>query len=182
MKKLNTLLMVVTTATLIFSSCSQQRYSSRAKVRVNQQTKEQLVEAPKEVAAITPKNIDITQPEVIAPEANQAQKPESIAPTPTKREVLKKLRSEESKTMLKNIAQDPTKLKDIITKGENVTKKEFKEKTGLEARGQWLSLIIIGLVLLLIGFLLPQPLGGIFNLVGSILIVIGLIFFLLELL
>lgn len=184
MKKVNSILMVVATATLIFSSCSQQRYSSRAKVKVNNQAKEQLVESPKEVVAITPKKIDIPSPAVATHEASSAQKPESVAPAPSKKEVLKQLRSKETRTMLSEIAKNPVQVKDILAKEDNKTKQRIEAQTGLNTNSRGVQLMILGLIIILVGIILGwliPGLGGLIGWIGSVVFIVGLIIWLLEL-
>ena len=182
MKKLNSIFALAFSAAIVLSSCSQQRYSSRAKVRVNDQAKEQQQkEAPKELAVITPKQFDVPAPEVKVPQAAQAQKSESAVPAPTKREVLKKLRSKEMRTALTEIAKEPKQIQQLIQKEDNVKKEEFKEKVGADFSSKWVKLFIIGLVILLIGIILPGGIGSVFYLVGGLIMLIALILFLLEL-
>jgi len=187
MKKFNSIFMVVATATLIFSSCSQQRYSSRAKVRVNNsEAKEQVVEAPKEVAAITPKQMDITPPQVTTPEANNALKPESAVPTkPSKQEVFKQLRSKETVVMLSEIAKNPEQVKDILAKEDNKTKKRIEAQTGLNTNSRGVQLMILGLIIIIVGFVLGwliPGLGGLIGWIGSVIFLVGFIIWLLEIL
>lgn len=180
MKKLNYFLMLGLTATLAFTSCSQQRYASRSTVRINDQAKEQVKEEKKEVAAIAPKQMEIGKPEAKAPETPLAQKPESVTPRP--KEVLKQLRSEETGRYLRQVLKDPKEIKALISTPDNESKQDFKNNTGLDTSNQWIRIMIIGLIILLIGILLPGEIGWIFYTVGGIIMVVGLIFLLLELL
>lgn len=179
MKKLNYFVMLGLSATLMLASCSQQRYANRATVRVNDEAKEQVKEEKKEVAAITPKQTEIAKPELKQEEA-KAIKPENATPRP--KEVLKQLTSKESGRYIRQVVKDPQKIKDLVVKEDNQTKREFQANTGADMSSTWLRWIIIGLVLVLIGIIIPGELGWIFYLIGSVLIVIGLIFLLLELL
>lgn len=180
MKKLNYFVMLSISATLMLASCSQQRYAHRAKVRVNDQTKEQVKEEKKEVASIAPKPAETVKPELKQQEEAKVVTPEIVKPKV--KEVFKQLTSKESISFLREAAKDPKQIKDLVVKADNQTKQEFKAATGMEHTGRWLTWIIVGLVLILIAFFLVSPVSGIFHLIGSILIVIGLIFLLLELL
>jgi len=186
MKKFNSIFMVVATATLIFSSCSQQRYSSRAKVRVNNsEAKEQVIEEPKEVAAITPKQMDIVPPQVETPELNKAEKPESAVTAPTKKEIVKQLRSKETRTMLTEIAKNPEQVKEILAKEDNKTKQRIEAQTGLDMNSRGVQLMILGLIIILVGIVLSwliEGLGGLVAWIGSVVFIVGLIIWLLEIL
>lgn len=180
MKKINYFVMLGLSATLILASCSQQRYANRARVHKNDQAQEQVKEEKKEVASIAPKPVEEVTPEV----KQQSEEAKTVQPekvTPKTKEVFKQLTSKESRTFLSEAAKDPKKIKDLIVKEDNQTKRDFTSTTGMET-SRWLTWIIVGLVLILIAWFLPDPLRGIFSLVGSILVVVGLIFLLLQLL
>lgn len=180
MKKINYFVMLGLSATLILASCSQQRYANRARVQVNDQAKEQVNEEQKEVASIAPKPVEAVTPEVKqqADEAKTVQ-PEKV--TPKAKEVFKQLTSKESITFLRETVKDPKQIKDLVVKPDNQTKRTFEAKTGLET-GMWLTWIIVGLILLLLGVLIPWELGWLLWTIGSIVIVIGVILLLLQIL
>ena len=180
MKKINYFVMLGLSATLILASCSQQRYAHRARVHVNDQAKEQVKEENKEVASIAPKPAELIQPELKQQEEAKVVTPETVKPKA--KEVFKQLTSKESRTFLSDVAKDPKKIKDLVVKADNQTKQDLKKALDMDHTGRWLTWIIVGLVLILIAWFLPDPLRGIFSLVGSILVVVGLIFLLLELL
>ncbi|MHB1278577.1 MAG: hypothetical protein ACYC1Q_09265 [Bacteroidia bacterium] len=179
MKKINYFVMLGLSATLILASCSQQRYANRARVHVNDQAKEQVKQEQKEVASIAPKPAEAIKPELKQAEDAKTVQAEKITPKP--REVFKQLTSKESITFLREAAKDPKQIKDLVVKPDNQTKRDFKSETGMET-GRWLTWIIVGLILVLLGLIIPWTLGWLLYAVGSVLIVIGIIFLLLELL
>ncbi len=179
MKKINYFVMLGLSATLILASCSQQRYANRARVHKNDQAKEQVKEEKKEVASIAPKPTESVKPELKQPEEAKVVTPENVKPKA--KEVFKQLTSKETRTFLSEAVKDPKQIKDLVVKPDNQTKRDFKAKTGLET-GMWLTWIIVGLILLLLGVLIPWELGWLLWTIGSIVIVIGVILLLLQIL
>jgi hypothetical protein len=182
MKKLNYFVMLGLSATLVLASCSQQRYASRSKVRVNDQAKEQVKEEKKEVATIAPKPTEQAKPEVNQAEVPQVLRPEVALPQP--KEVLKQLTSKEAGRYLRQIVKNPEQIQNLVVKPNDKAKQgsEADADKNTHIHDTWLRWIIIGLVLVLIGIILPNPIGWICYLIGSVLIVLGLIFLLLSLL
>lgn len=180
MKKINYFVMLGLSASLVLASCSQQRYANRARVNSKEVAKEQVKEEKKEVASVTPKPTETAKPEVKQP-AEEAKAVQVEKATPKVKEVFKQLASKETVSFLKEAAKDPKKIVDLVVKPDNQTKRDFTSQTGMTT-SRWLTWIIVGLVLILIAWFLPDPLRGLFSLVGSILVVVGLIFLLLELL
>lgn len=181
MKNINSRISILALAAFAFilSSCSQQRYANRSYVK------------KEVVASAEVKKQEVAQlPAIPAPQTQLAEVPQSLAPvaievpaaqevkTQEPKKVEPKAKSAASAGFLAQVKEKATKT--VLKRVEKVQKTDSNGEISLN--NKWVRLMIIGLIIVLIGLLLPDPLGRIFDIVGSILIIIGLIFFLLELL
>lgn len=190
--------LVLFVSVVLLASCSQQRFGHLSKVKVNQQANNDRPQKQKSVEKNTQSGdfavqheaekapiameqpVQATTNEISAPEQKNAVT--ATAPL-SKREVRKEVK-ETMRAMKKMYRDLPTGQAFGKTEVQQQMKApasvEKSERSAYEGR-DWLRLIIIGLVLTLIGILIPGPVGTIFYIVGGIIIIVGLIFLLLEL-
>ncbi len=171
---------------LVLSSCSQQRYAHRAKVKSNQEaraTERQRHQAPEKIEPAK------STEWAVAPEAPAAEVNPAPSPAPEKagkqvRKELKKLTSRETRRAVRSLVKSPGKVKDMVAKENNPTKEQFKQQTGLDTSNKWVKLILLGAILCLVGIVFNFWIGygSIFYALGSLCILIGVIFLLIELL
>lgn len=197
MKYLNTKLssLALLSLILILSSCSQQRYASRSFSKVKPVASKEVKKAPETASAenTTAQIEEIQSPQAAAAEVTPVQAQaeptastptQAIASTPANQAVKAKAKTTEAKPVfsLKN---------KIAKRAATKALKQFKKQSTLDKEdtngdinisNKWVRLFIIGLILLLIGILLPGAIGYVFYLVGSIIMLIALIGFLIQLL
>ncbi|TNE80247.1 MAG: hypothetical protein EP332_08230 [Bacteroidetes bacterium] len=167
---------------LILSSCGQQRYSSRAYVKkevvasaeVKKQDKQEVTQLP----AIPASQVQQTG----TPQSNAPQTIELRTTAPAQElgseRVQSPVQAPAAETPSNRASEKASK-----TVVNRLTKIEKAAENGDVSLGnKWVRLIIIGLIILLIGIILPGGIGYVFYLVGSILMLVGLIMLLLELL
>ncbi|MDX5321168.1 MAG: hypothetical protein LPK45_08650 [Bacteroidota bacterium] len=181
MKNTKKLLFGVLAATFILTSCSQQRYASRAKVRVNDQAR---VEVKKhDVLELTQVEKLEAELPVITPSAPELEPMETAARVERK-QVFQQLKSKETRTALKNMVSNPENIIPLINKEDSVQKEKFAQDTGLDMGNKWVKLMVIGLILMVIGTILGWGpgwgLGWLLNTIGGVMFVIGLVMFLIE--
>lgn len=115
---------------------------------------------------------------------------ESLKPSPTKMEkkaerLEKFLNSKVGKWMIKRVQKKIEKRQDRLAKrlakaeqkGKDKQIQRIKEKQKTMAGGAAVTIIIVGLVLLLLGLLIPD--GGILAVLGLVAIIVGLILYLI---
>jgi hypothetical protein len=168
---------------MLLTSCSQ-RYAHRSKVKVGEKAKkESVIKDPSVI--ITPEinpsvlvqNEDILpvvpKTEPISPEKATGKKLHIPLVGKVTKKVEKTLGIPLQKSSIIKLL--PSKIKKTVLDDE--------ENNQTEVSSHWLRVVIIGLVLILIGVLLGNLLiGQILYIVGSVVVVIGLIMLLLELL
>ncbi|MBI1221063.1 MAG: hypothetical protein GC180_00540 [Bacteroidetes bacterium] len=178
MKKFNVLLTLTVMTVLILSSCSQQRYASRKKVHIGDQAQNEVQKAPRQQALQIESKTQELSPKL------ETVKPEKKTARAVKKhkEILGKLKSAETKAYLKDVAKNPQKLKQILNKESNSQKKEFEAKTGIDTSSKWFRLMILGLIIMVAGYILEFFIGfgNLISFVGSILFLVGFILWLLE--
>jgi PBP1b-binding outer membrane lipoprotein LpoB len=180
---------VLAGATLLVSSCSNQMYSYRSKVKVDQQTAQvNKAESIKEIEAKKADKVTLPVAEMKAPAlaAITAPAPAAIpnVVTPKMEPVLKDIQSmvpqqsskasvaSQAKAEFKSVKEKIKTLKKDVTKAQSSINIDSKK---------WM---IVGGILWLAGFLLGGLVGGsIFwaiGVIGSVIFIVGLIVFLID--
>lgn len=162
---------------VVFASCSQQRYSSREKVRVKQAQVQAHVEKKESPQAV-----------IVAPQVTEGAQVQAESPVlPEALVVVPPVTPKAEKNAVREFFKD-IRTKSEQTAFEKLMPKAFKKKLEKENHQElpknemWFRLIVIGLILALISWFLPNPVSWLVGTVGSILILIGLIILLLKLL
>jgi predicted small secreted protein len=169
-------------STLFLTSCSNQMYGYRQKVKVDQSVaKAEKQDASKEIVS---KKSEMPATALVAPESLEP-KAHSSAPSPLV--IAPKVKSNSSKAFSQTQMVKTFKSKKAELKAEVKALKqklEPKEKNGVSVDGvRWM---IVGLILMLAGWILLALIGGavfsIIGTIGSIIFIVGLIFWLIEVL
>jgi PBP1b-binding outer membrane lipoprotein LpoB len=169
-------------STLLLTSCSNQMYGYRQKVKVDQSVaKAEKQDASKEIVS---KKSEMPETAMVAPESLEP-KAQSEAPSPLV--IAPKVKSNSSKAFSQTQMVKTFKSKKAELKAEVKALKqklEPKDKNGLEVDGvRWM---IVGLILILaaiiLGILISSEIVSVIYGIGGIIFLIGLIFWLLEVL
>jgi predicted small secreted protein len=169
-------------STLLLTSCSNQMYGYRQKVKVDQSVaKAEKQDASKEIVS---KKSEMPATAMVAPESLEP-KAQSEAPSPLV--IAPKVKSNSSKAFSQTQMVKTFKSKKAELKAEVKALKqklEPKDKNGLEVDGvRWM---IVGLILILaaiiLGILISSEIVSVIYGIGGIIFLIGLIFWLLEVL
>jgi len=169
-------------STLFLTSCSNQMYGYRQKVKVDQSVaKAEKQDASKEIVS---KKSEMPATAMVAPESLEP-KAQSSAPSPLV--IAPKVKSNSSKAFSQTQMVKTFKSKKAELKAEVKALKqklEPKDKNGLEVDGvRWM---IVGLILILaaiiLGILISSEIVSVIYGIGGIIFLIGLIFWLLEVL
>lgn len=169
-------------STLFLTSCSNQMYGYRQKVKVDQSVaKAEKQDASKEIVS---KKSEMPATAMVAPESLEP-KAQSEAPSPLV--IAPKVKSNSSKAFSQTQMVKTFKSKKAELKAEVKALKqklEPKDKNGLEVDGvRWM---IVGLILILaaiiLGILISSEIVSVIYGIGGIIFLIGLIFWLLEVL
>lgn len=174
------LLLAAIAGILVMSSCSQQRYASRAKVKVNQEArKTEKQKSPEQASVIESKKAEMEAPSVHSPAPGQEMlsEKETTLPSSTQSEKAEtKVLPRTFRGKLRSALENPSEVKEKVRESKEQIVQDVDKKV-TEFGSKWFKLMLIGLVVALVGIILGI---WIIYTLGAILAIVSLVLWILE--